>query len=68
LSSGTAGLKNLPASTIHSVLVAFADSFHDLFLFGIPFAVLAFITALFLKETPLKTSTHEMAKGEGLEL
>jgi EmrB/QacA subfamily drug resistance transporter len=48
----------LPPAATHAVLEAFARSFHDMFLLAIPFAVLAFIAALFLRETPLR-STHE---------
>lgn len=53
-----ANLKGFPPETVHAVLEAFVRSFHDMFLYAIPFALLAFVAALFLKETPLK-STHE---------
>lgn len=56
LSSSAASIAELPAMIQHLVLVAFASSFHDVFLFGIPFAILAFIAALFLRETPLRES------------
>jgi hypothetical protein len=40
---------------VHSgILEAFTRSFHDVFTFGIPFAALAFVVALFLKEVPLR--------------
>jgi MFS family permease len=68
LSSSAANLHKLPPDTLHKVLTAFASSFHDVFLIGIPFAALAFIVALFLKESPLRTSTKEEAAGEGLEI
>lgn len=68
LSSSAATLKTLPPEILHKVLTAFASSFHDVFLFGIPFAVVAFVIALFLKESPLRASTREEAAGEGLEL
>jgi len=68
LSSSAASLATLPPAILHKVLTAFASSFHDVFLFGIPFAVAAFIVALFLRESPLKTSAREEAAGEGLEL
>lgn len=58
LSRSAASLQTLPPGTLHKVLTAFASSFHDVFLVGIPFAALAFIVALFLKESPLKTSTQ----------
>jgi EmrB/QacA subfamily drug resistance transporter len=68
LKSNVAGLAQLPADVVHTVLTAFSSAFHDVFLFGIPFAIAAFITALFLRETPLKTGAREEASGEGLEL
>lgn len=61
LSSSTHSLQQLPPETIHTVLTAFANAFHDVFLWGLPFAILAFITALFLRENPLKSTTHDEA-------
>jgi EmrB/QacA subfamily drug resistance transporter len=37
------------------VLGAFANALDDVFLIGVPFLVLAFVVALFLKEVPLRT-------------
>ncbi len=68
LSQGTASLHQLPPATMHTVLDAFARSFHDVFVAGIPFALLTFFIALALRETPLQNSTKEVAKGEGLEV
>lgn len=51
-----AGLQNLPPGVAHNVLEAFVRSFHDMFLLAIPFALLAFIVALFLRETPLRST------------
>lgn len=59
LRTSTAGLHRLPPAALHAVLNAFARSFHDVFLIGIPFAVVAFVTSLFLRESPLRTSTAE---------
>ncbi len=53
-----AGLQHLPPAVANDVLQAFIRSFHDMFLLAIPFALLAFVVALFLRETPLRTS-HE---------
>ena len=60
-------LAQLPPNVTHGILEAFVRSFHDVFIWAIPFAVLTFIVAFFLRETPLKGSTKEMAKGEALE-
>jgi EmrB/QacA subfamily drug resistance transporter len=68
LSQSTAVLAKLPPEIAAKVLNAFAVSFHDVFLFGLPFAVLAFIVALFLRETPLRDSAKQEAAGEGLEV
>jgi len=58
LQSGANQLHKLPPSVVHLVLEAFARSFHDIFLIGIPFSLAAFVVALFLREKPLSTSTH----------
>lgn len=68
LSAGASSLAKLPPEILHKVLTAFASSFHDVFLFGIPFAALAFVVALFLKEAPLRDNARQEAAGEGLEL
>jgi EmrB/QacA subfamily drug resistance transporter len=67
LSTGAAGLHQLSPEVLAKVLAAFAHSFHDVFLVGIPFAVAAFVVALFLHETPLRESAKSEAAGEGLE-
>lgn len=61
-------LAQLPPDVTHGILEAFVRAFHDVFIWAIPFAILTFIVALFLRETPLKSSTRDMAEGEGLEL
>jgi len=53
-SNGTAAIQHLPPPIQHDILLAFVGSFHDMFLIGIPFALAAFIAALFLKEKPLR--------------
>jgi EmrB/QacA subfamily drug resistance transporter len=67
LSSSAANLKQLSPDTLHKVLTAFAASFHDVFLVGIPFVIVAFLVSLFLKETPLRASAKAEAEGEGLQ-
>lgn len=54
--TGTAGIQNLPPALSHDVLLAFIRSFHDMFLLAVPIALLAFVAAIFLRETPLRTS------------
>jgi EmrB/QacA subfamily drug resistance transporter len=49
-------INKLPAPISHDIYKAFALSFHDLFLFAVPVLALAFIVALFLRETPLRGS------------
>jgi EmrB/QacA subfamily drug resistance transporter len=68
LSRSAATLHTLPVDVLHKVLTAFAASFHDVFLVGIPFAIGAFVVALFLKETPLRGPAKAEAEAEGLEV
>lgn len=67
IQSNPANLHSLPPSIIHDILEAFVRSFHTVYLWGIPFAILAVIVSLFLRETPLQDSTRDMAEGESLE-
>jgi len=67
LQGGTQALAHAPAIVRHDVLLAFVRSFHDMFLIAIPFAVAAFVTALFLRETPLRGSARGVAEGSALE-
>lgn len=61
------GTTHLPAAIKTPVLGAYVKSFHDMFLLAIPFTMAAFVTALFLKETPLHNSTKDMVEAESLE-
>ncbi len=63
LEGGVAQLHTLPAEIQHAVLEAFVLSFHDMFLIGIPFALLAFLVAFLLPEIPLKAH-HGTASAE----
>ncbi len=49
-------LSGLPPTVLHTVLNAFAHSFADVFLYAIPFTILAIVIALFLRDVPLRTS------------
>jgi EmrB/QacA subfamily drug resistance transporter len=51
-------LDSLSPTALHAVLNSFAQAFGDVFLYAIPFTVLAFVIALFLRDAPLR-ATHE---------
>jgi EmrB/QacA subfamily drug resistance transporter len=68
--TGTAvssGVSNLPPEVKQTVLNAYVHAFHDMFLLAVPIALSAFGVALFLRETPLRSSTREVAEGESLQ-
>ena len=67
LNSGTGQLAHLPNVLRQDVLGAYVHAFHDMFLISIPVALAAFVIALFLREAPLRSSTKDMAAGEGFE-
>jgi len=67
LKHSAAHVSQLPPAVQHSVFNAFAMSFRDVFLVGIPFTIAALVISLALKESPLSNSTRAMAEGEGLE-
>jgi EmrB/QacA subfamily drug resistance transporter len=67
LQGGTQALAHAPAAVREDVLLAFVQSFHDMFLLAIPFALAAFVTSLFLRETPLRTTARGVAEGSALE-
>lgn len=50
------GLAKLPPEYQQAVLGSYISAFHDMFLYAIPFALAAFVVALFLRETPLRDS------------
>lgn len=64
LQASQAQLHQLQPSIMHAILEAFARSFHDVFIWTIPFALLTFVVALFLRENKLKESTKDMAEAE----
>jgi EmrB/QacA subfamily drug resistance transporter len=64
LRTSTANLHQLPDSTVHTILVAFAQSFRDVFLVGIPFAIAAFVVTLFLREAPLQDTSEPVPPAE----
>jgi len=67
LHNSTAALATLPATIRDKVLVAFSQSFADVFRIGIPMVIVALIIALFLRDVKLRGSAEQEAAGEGLE-
>jgi len=67
LQQGTSGLAQVPPAIAHDVLTAFAQSFHDVFLLAVPFAVVTFGVSFLLRETPLRARTRDVAEGEAFE-
>jgi EmrB/QacA subfamily drug resistance transporter len=65
---GAARIHALPPAVAAAIMQAFALSFRDIFLFGIPPLAIAFVIALFLKEVPLHRFEREVAEGETLGL
>ncbi len=68
LNGGAAMIRTLPSSVQYTILEAFARSFHDMFLYAIPFTLIAFVLALFLKEIPLKHEARQEAEGEAFSM
>jgi len=64
LQHSTSSLAHQSPQTIHAILNAFAQSFHDVFLIGIPFAAVAFVVTLILEEAPLRDSHAPAAPTE----
>jgi EmrB/QacA subfamily drug resistance transporter len=56
IQSNTGLIKTLPANVQTAVLDAFVHSFHIVFLTAAPVVALGFFVALFMRETPLRTS------------
>jgi hypothetical protein len=56
VTANPAAVKLLPAPVRSGLRIAFADSLHVVYLAAVPFAVLAFLLALMLREVPLRTS------------
>jgi EmrB/QacA subfamily drug resistance transporter len=62
--NGTSQIHHLPLAVQHDILEAFIHSFHYMFIIGIPFALAAFVVALFLREAPLRETSHSPSKGD----
>ncbi|MDB5181354.1 MAG: Multidrug resistance protein [Candidatus Saccharibacteria bacterium] len=58
----SSGVSNLPPEAKQVVLAAYVHSFRDMFLLAIPIALAAFMVSLFLREAPLRDTTHEVVE------
>ena len=56
IKSNTAAIWQLPTAAKDSILDAWVSSFHIVFLAAAPVVAIGFVVALFLRETPLRTS------------
>lgn len=63
LHSSPARLKALPAGVHQGLIEAFANSLHAVFLWAVPFGIVAFVVSLFLREVPLRERS-ELPVGE----
>ncbi|HTS95429.1 MAG TPA: MDR family MFS transporter [Streptosporangiaceae bacterium] len=52
------GIDHLPAAIKHAIVVAFADALPPIYAYLVPLLGVAFVLALLLKETPLRTHAH----------
>ena len=58
LTASPAAIRQLPAQVQHGVLESLSRSIHVVFLFGVPFLLVAFFITWLLKETPLRETAH----------
>ncbi|MDB5166640.1 MAG: transporter [Candidatus Saccharibacteria bacterium] len=68
LQSSSAAIQSLPPQVAQTVLQSYTNAFQDVFLAAIPFAVAAFIVALFLRELPLHDTIKKEAGSGGAEI
>jgi hypothetical protein len=58
----------LPPAIVDAVRAGIADALHMVFVAGVPFVVLAFVAALFIREIPLRRTAHVTASEAGEEI
>ena len=61
-------IANLPPAIVEAIRAGIADALHTVFVAGVPFVVLAFIAALFIREIPLRRTAHASASESGKEI
>jgi EmrB/QacA subfamily drug resistance transporter len=60
------GVANVPPAIKQSVLNSYILAFHDLFIYAVPFALAAFVVSLFLRETPLRSTSKEAERAQSM--
>jgi hypothetical protein len=64
ISINPAQINALPPAQRHGFVEAFSHAIHSVFLFGVPFMVVAFALTWFLKEVPLRTQAFVSTETE----
>ena len=58
-----AALSGLPPQVVEAIRAGLSDALHDVFIAGLPLAVLALVAASFIKVVPLRTTIHSAQDG-----
>ncbi len=58
-----AALSQLPAPVVDAIRLGLSDAMHDLFIAGVPIAVLALVAAAFVRVVPLRTTIQSAEDG-----
>jgi len=63
----TSGVAHVPPALRPAVFTSYVQSFRDMFIMAVPFAVATLLVALFLREVPLRDTAKDISAGESLE-
>jgi MFS family permease len=61
-------IRALPTAEQQATASAFAEAITSVFAYAIPFLILAFVLAWFVRETPLRTSSGDVRRSHAMEL
>ena len=61
-------LANLPPVVVAAIRAGIADALHSVFVAGMPFILVAFLATIFIREIPLRRTTHARASEAGKEV
>ena len=62
--AGASSLAQLPPQVLPIALRAFTAAFQDVFIIALPVTLIGFLTALFLREAPLRDHAHEIVQAD----